>query len=137
MKVLSLSENTSSILAWANDEGFDRIFVEQLKNFASHDDLLIAMSGSGNSPNILQAVDWGNSAGLTTWGLTGKTGGKLGKLARRSIHVPTDDMGIIQSVHLMVFHWILDDLHGRINSKGRYATSEDKLSDSPEVVQHG
>lgn len=121
MKVLSLSEHTSSLLAWANDEGFDRIFVEQLKNFASPGDLLIAMSGSGNSPNILKAVEWANQKGLVTWGLTGYGGGALRTLAQRSLHIPVDDMGIAQSMHLLVFHWILDDLHARINRKGRYA----------------
>ena len=76
LKVLSLTDNTSYILAWGNDEGFDRIFVEQLKNLASPDDVLIAISGSGNSPNILNAVEWANRKGLTTWGITGYSGGK-------------------------------------------------------------
>jgi D-sedoheptulose 7-phosphate isomerase len=105
MKVLSLSEHTSSLLAWANDEGFERIFVEQLKNFASPGDLLIAMSGSGNSPNILKAVEWANQKGLITWGLTGYGGGALRTLAQYSLHIPVDDMGIAQSMHLLVFHW--------------------------------
>lgn len=121
MKVLSLAENTASILAWANDEGFDRIFVEQLKNFASPGDVLIAMSGSGNSPNILHAVEWANHRGLTTWGLTGYDGGELRELAKKNLHIPIDDMGMTQSMHLLVFHWLLDDLHARINSKGRYS----------------
>ncbi|MES2790770.1 MAG: SIS domain-containing protein, partial [Planctomycetota bacterium] len=68
LKVMSLTDNTPYILAWGNDEGFDRIFVEQLKNFASEGDVLIAISGSGNSPNILNAVEWGNTHGLKTWG---------------------------------------------------------------------
>ena len=120
LKVMSLSENTSAILAWANDEGFERIFVEQLKNFASPGDVLIAMSGSGNSTNVLQAVEWANHHKITTWGLTGYDGGELRSLAQRTLHIPVDDMGIAQSMHLLVFHWILDDLHARINGKGRY-----------------
>ncbi|MCH8830393.1 MAG: SIS domain-containing protein, partial [Planctomycetes bacterium] len=60
LKVLSLTDNTPYILAWGNDEGFDRIFVEQLKNFANPDDVLIAISGSGNSANVLNAVEWAN-----------------------------------------------------------------------------
>ena len=129
--VMSLSENTSSILAWANDEGFERVFVEQLKNFASPDDLLIAMSGSGNSTNVLNAVEWANQHGLSTWGLSGYDGGELGTLAQNHLHIPIDDMGIAQSMHLLVFHWILDDLHGRINKKGRYAdTAGNQSSDS-------
>src|SRR5437016_11104005 len=58
LRVLSLTDNTPYILAWGNDEGFDRVFVEQLKNFGGPGDLLVAISGSGNSPNILRAVEW-------------------------------------------------------------------------------
>lgn len=120
LKVLSLTDNTPYILAWGNDEGFDRVFVEQLKNFASAGDLLIAISGSGNSPNILNAVDWANRKGLTTWGITGYSGGKLKSLGKKNLHVPLDDMGMVESVHLVAFHWILNDIHGRINKVGRY-----------------
>src|SRR5262249_7636640 len=60
LRVLSLTDNTPYILAWGNDEGFERIFVEQLKNLAGSGDLLIAISGSGNSPNVLRAVEWAN-----------------------------------------------------------------------------
>ena len=74
LKVLSLTDNTAGIMAWANDEGYDRIFVEQLKNLASPGDLLLAISGSGNSPNILKAVSWANEHGLTTVGITGFLG---------------------------------------------------------------
>ena len=121
LKVMSLTDNTPYILAWGNDEGFDRVFVEQLKNFASEGDLLIAISGSGNSPNILNAVEWGNSHGLVTWGITGYTGGKLKSLGQKNLHVPLDDMGLVESIHLIAFHWILNDIHGRINRVGRYA----------------
>jgi D-sedoheptulose 7-phosphate isomerase len=123
LKVLSLTDNTPYILAWGNDEGFDRVFVEQLKNFASPDDVLIAISGSGNSPNILNAVEWANRKGLRTWGITGYTGGKLQRLARHNLHVPLDDMGIVESIHLLLFHWILNDVYARINHVGRYAAA--------------
>ena len=121
LRVLSLTDNTPYILAWGNDEGFDRVFVEQLKNFASPKDVLIAISGSGNSPNILNAVEWANRKGLVTWGITGYSGGKLQKLAHKNLHVSLDDMGLVESVHLTVFHWILNDIHGRSNKVGRYA----------------
>jgi D-sedoheptulose 7-phosphate isomerase len=123
LKVLSLTDNTSAILAWANDEGFDRIFVEQLKNLAAADDMLIALSGSGNSPNVLTAVDWANHARLRTWGITGFDGGKLSDCAQESIHIPLPDMGMVESIHLLLFHWILDDVHARIYGKERYAKS--------------
>jgi len=121
LKVLSLTDNTSAILAWANDEGFETVFVEQLKNLASADDMLIAISGSGNSPNVLRAVEWANQARLRTWGITGFDGGKLRDEAQESLHIPLADMGLVESVHLLLFHWILDDVHARIYSKGRYA----------------
>ena len=115
LKVLSLTNNTPYILAWANDEGFDRVFVEQLKNLAGPGDLLIAISGSGNSPNVLRAVEWANRKGLTTIGCTGFSGGKLQKLAHHNLHVPLDDMGIVESIHLTIFHWVLDNLYARIS----------------------
>jgi D-sedoheptulose 7-phosphate isomerase len=114
LRILSLTDNTPYILAWANDEGFDRVFVEQLKNLASPGDLLIAISGSGNSPNVLRAVDWANRNGLKTFGCTGFSGGKLRTLAQQGLHVPLDDMGIVESIHLTAFHWVVDNLHRRI-----------------------
>lgn len=115
LRVLSLTDNTPYILAWGNDEGFDRVFVEQLKNLANAGDLLVAISGSGNSPNILKAVDWANRNGLRTFGCTGFSGGKLRTVAQKNLHVPLDDMGIVESIHLTAFHWIIDDLHRRIS----------------------
>jgi D-sedoheptulose 7-phosphate isomerase len=123
LKVLSLTDNTPYILAWGNDEGFDRVFVEQLKNFASPGDLLIAISGSGNSPNILNAVEWANQHQVKSWGITGYDGGKLKRINQANLHVPLDDMGMVESIHLILFHWILNDIHGRINRVGRYAAS--------------
>jgi D-sedoheptulose 7-phosphate isomerase len=121
LKILSLTDNTPYILAWGNDEGFDRVFVEQLKNLASPGDLFIAISGSGNSPNILSAVEWANRHQIVTWGITGFTGGKLQTLAKKNLHVPLDDMGMVESIHLLLFHWILDDVYARIYKTGRHA----------------
>ena len=115
LRVLSLTDNTPYILAWGNDEGFDRVFVEQLKNLASPGDLLIAISGSGNSPNVLRAVEWANQNDLRTFGCTGFGGGKLKTLAQQNLHVPLDDMGIVESIHLTAFHWIVDDMYRRIS----------------------
>ena len=115
LRILSLTDNTPYILAWGNDEGFDRVFVEQLRNLASPGDLLVAISGSGNSPNVLRAVDWANRHGLATYGCTGFSGGKLRTLAQKNFHVPLDDMGIVETVHLAAFHWVVDDLHRRIS----------------------
>src|SRR5436189_2296473 len=114
LRILSLTDNTPYILAWANDEGFDRVFVEQLKNLASSGDLLVAISGSGNSPNILRAVEWAKRHGLKTFGCTGYSGGKLRTMADAGLHVALDDMGIVESIHLTAFHWVVDNLYARI-----------------------
>jgi D-sedoheptulose 7-phosphate isomerase len=115
LRIISLTDNTPYILAWGNDEGFERVFVEQLKNLASPGDLLIAISGSGNSPNVLLAVEWANQHDLRTFGCTGFGGGKLRHLAQQGLHVPLDDMGIVESIHLTAFHWVVDDLHRRLS----------------------
>ena len=114
-RILSLTDNTPYILAWGNDEGFDRIFIEQLRNLALPGDLLIAISGSGNSQNILSAVNWANKNGLKTFGVTGFTGGKLRAIAHKGLHVSLNDMGIVETIHLAAFHWVVDDLHRRIS----------------------
>lgn len=121
LRILSLTDNTPYITAWANDEGFDRVFVEQLKNLASPGDLLIAISGSGNSPNIVRAVEWANAHGLHTFGCTGYSGGTLLQIAHRSLHVPVQDMGMVESLHLTAFHWVIGSLHARIGLTGAAA----------------
>ncbi len=121
LKVLSLTDNLGWIMAVGNDVGYDQIFVQQLMNFGSADDLVIAISGSGNSPNVLAAVDWANRHGLKSFGMTGYGGGKLKQLQQSGLHVPLNDMGMVESIHLCVFHWVLNDVHARINHAGRYA----------------
>ena len=123
LKVLSLTDNVGWIMAVGNDLAYDQIFVQQLMNYGSQGDVVIAISGSGNSANVLNAVDWANRHGLTTFGLTGFDGGNLKQIQRDGIHIPIDDMGIVESIHLCLFHWVLDDVFGRINHVGRYATT--------------
>lgn len=121
MKVLSLTDNTGWLTALGNDLGYDRVFVEQLMHYASPGDLVIAISGSGNSPNVLAAVEWANTHGLTTFAVTGFDGGKLKKLCHAGMHVALDDMALAETLHLCVAHWVVDDLAARMNGKGRYA----------------
>lgn len=123
LKVLSLTDNLGWILALGNDVGYDQIFVQQLMNYGGRGDLVIAISGSGNSPNVLSAVDWANRHGLVTFGLTGYSGGKLRQLQQDGLHVPLDDMGMVESIHLCLFHWVLNDVFARINHEGRYAAA--------------
>lgn len=120
LKVLSLTDNVGWLLAVGNDVGYEHIFSQQLMNYGSRGDLVIAISGSGNSPNVLTAVDWANRHGLVTFGLSGYSGGKLKSLAQHNLHVALDDMGMVESIHLCLFHWVLNDVFARINRAGRY-----------------
>jgi D-sedoheptulose 7-phosphate isomerase len=124
LKVLSLTDNAGWIMAVGNDVAYDQIFVQQLMNYGSAGDVVIAISGSGNSPNVLNAVEWANSKGLTTLGLTGYSGGKLKGMCKLGLHVDLHDMGMVESIHLCLFHWVLNDVFARINAEGRYANSE-------------
>ncbi|HEY1598899.1 MAG TPA: SIS domain-containing protein [Pirellulales bacterium] len=121
LKVLSLTDNLGWIMAVGNDVGYDQIFVQQLMNYGSKGDVVLAISGSGNSPNVLAAVDWANRHGLKTFGLTGFAGGKLRGMAQAGLQVPLDDMGMVESIHLCVFHWVLNDVFARINHEGRHS----------------
>jgi D-sedoheptulose 7-phosphate isomerase len=120
LKVMSLTDNVGWLTAIGNDCGYDQIFVQQLMNFGEAGDLAIGISGSGNSPNVLAAVDWANRHGLVTFGMTGFSGGKLRQMQQAGIHVPLDDMGMVEAIHGCVIHWIVDDLHGRFNNCGRH-----------------
>jgi D-sedoheptulose 7-phosphate isomerase len=114
LKVLSLTDNTSYILAWANDTSYERVFVEQLKNLGEPDDLVIAISGSGNSPNVLRAVEWANDHGLETFGITGYSGGALMQLAQKNLHVDCDDMGVVETMHMVAFHYVVGRVYAMV-----------------------
>jgi D-sedoheptulose 7-phosphate isomerase len=116
LKVMSLTDNTPYILAWGNDTSYDRVFVEQLKNFAEPGALLISISGSGNSPNVLKTVEYANAHGMKTLGVTGYDGGKLKKLAQHNVHVPSFNMGAVESVHSVLFHYLLDTLYEKFKT---------------------
>ena len=122
LKVLSLTDNAGWIMAVGNDLAYDQIFVQQLMNYGSAGDLVIAISGSGNSPNVLNAVEWANQQELKTFGLTGYDGGQLKNMQQDGLHVALDDMGMVESIHLALFHWVLNDVFARINQQGRYAS---------------
>lgn len=130
LRVSSLTDNVGWLTAIANDAGYEQVFVQQLMNHADAGDLLIAISGSGKSPNVVQAVEWANRHGLTTFSLTGFDGGRLRELAQAGIHVDLKDMGMVESVHLCLFHWVLDDVYGRINETGRYGAADDTADDT-------
>jgi D-sedoheptulose 7-phosphate isomerase len=123
LRVLSLTDNVGWLTALGNDLGYDQIFVQQLMHYGQSGDVLVAISGSGNSPNVLAAVDWANRHGLVTFGLTGFDGGKLKKAQRHGIQVELDDMGMVEAIHTCIAHWIVDDLHARVNRVGRHESA--------------
>ena len=123
LRVLSLTDNLGWIMAIGNDLAYDQIFVQQLMNYGSAGDLAIGISGSGNSPNVLNAIDWANRHGLITWGLTGYDGGQLKQMQQHGLHVDLTDMGMVESIHMCLFHWVLNDVHARMNQVGRYAVA--------------
>ena len=105
-RIMSLVDSMPTLTAYSNDVGYECVFAEQLKNFAQSGDLVMAISGSGNSPNVLRAVEYGNSIGCKTIALTGRDGGKLGPLAQLNIQVSHPHMGRIEDGHFFVMHMI-------------------------------
>lgn len=109
-RLYCLNDNISSVLAIANDISFEDIYKEQLKNFLKPEDLVIAISGSGNSNNIVTAIKYANSLGVETIGLVGYDGGIIKKIAKYYIHVPVKDMQKVEDIHLILNHLITSSL---------------------------
>ena len=105
-RIMALTDSLPTITAYANDVCYDCVFVEQLKNFAEPGDVVIAISGSGNSPNVLQAMEYANSIGCRTIALSGRNGGKLGPMAQLNLQASNPHMGRIEDVHMIVMHMI-------------------------------
>jgi D-sedoheptulose 7-phosphate isomerase len=104
LRALALTDNVPLMTAWSNDRSYDSLFVEQLLTHYRPGDLLVAISGSGNSPNVLQAVAWANQVDAPTVGLSGFDGGKLAQLARYSLHVPNHVMPQVEDAHSAICH---------------------------------
>ena len=102
-----LNDNIPTVLAIANDLGYENVFSFQLENKLKKDDLVIAISGSGNSANVLKAIEYAKSEGIKTIGITGYDGGKLAKMADISFNVKIDDMQITEDVHLILDHLMM------------------------------
>jgi D-sedoheptulose 7-phosphate isomerase len=121
-RVIGLADNLPMLLAYGNDEGYENIFAHQLTNLIEAGDVVIAISGSGNSPNIIKAVEVAKQAGGITIAFTGFGGGKLGPLADINVCVPSSNMEQIEDIHLMIEHIICSTL--REDAK-QYKMSED------------
>ncbi len=116
LRVIALTDNVSLMTAWANDTDFNHIFSEPLKNLAQRGDVLVAISASGNSPNIIAAVEAAKQIGMTVIGLTGFTGGKLSKMADVSLVVPSDAYGPVEDVHMILDHIITSYLYEKLKA---------------------
>jgi len=115
-RAICLNDSLPTVMAYANDVSYEEIFVEPLKNFLRPGDVVIALSGSGNSANVLKAVDYANQQGAFTVGLSGYDGGKLARLVRMPLVVPVQDMQKAEEVHLTIFHVAMQALCARIEA---------------------
>ncbi|HIK00789.1 TPA: SIS domain-containing protein [archaeon] len=116
-KVFCLNDNIPIMTAWANDSSYDNIFTEQLENLVERGDLVVGVSGSGNSLNVLNAIKLANEKGATTVGLTGYEGGKLKGLAKICLVVPVHSMRMIEDVHLMLEHLITEYIYQKLKEE--------------------
>lgn len=116
-RVVPLTDNVPLITAWANDTSYDRIFAEQLAALVRPGDVVVAISASGNSANVLAAAAVAREAGATTIALTGKSGGRLRWLADLTIRVPTSRIELVEDAHLAVTHSLCVALRARLRSR--------------------
>jgi D-sedoheptulose 7-phosphate isomerase len=123
-RALALTDNVPLITAWANDTRYENVFVEQMANFFEPGDVVLAISGSGNSPNIVTAVEWAHRGGAVTVGLTGGSGGRLRGLVDHCVVVPTGWMEQIEDMHLAIAHALCVSLRARIASEGLLPVGE-------------
>lgn len=113
-KMICLNDNAASMMAIANDIGYEAIFEEPLRNFAQADDLAIGISGSGNSENVVRGLQYAQEAGASTLALSGFKGGKIHALADISVHVPVMDMEVTEDVHMVIFNIIKKEMQDRL-----------------------
>jgi D-sedoheptulose 7-phosphate isomerase len=116
LKAFSVVDNVPMLTAWANDEGYEKVFAAQMENFIKPGDVAFAISGSGNSPNVLRALELARRVGATTVGLTGCGGGKMLALLDCPIVVPSSHMQQVEDGHVILAHLIFLDLKARIEN---------------------
>jgi len=108
----SLCENVGVVMAYANDISYADVFVEQLKNLLRTGDLVLAISGSGNSENVIRAVDYADANGGVTLGLCGYRGGRLHTVGQHVLWIPVDDMQLSEDLHFVFGHIVMQKLCG-------------------------
>ena len=116
LRVIGLTDSIPMITAWSNDSSYDDVFAEQMRNFIQAGDVAFGISASGNSPNVLKALELAKKAGATNVGITGFQGGRMKALLDCGIVVPSDHMQQIEDAHLVLAHMIFLDLKQRIQA---------------------
>lgn len=116
-RVMSLTDNVPLMTAWANDQRYEDIFAEQLRAFVRSGDVVFAISGSGNSANVLNGLQVARDSGAQTVGLTGFKGGKMKVLCDQCVVIPSDNMQLIEDFHIAVTHSIFTTLKKRMVSE--------------------
>ena len=106
-KMICLNDNVPTMMAYANDISYDEVFVGPLKNYFNPGDIVIGISGSGNSGNVVKALEWASQHGGMTVGLTGYDGGKVMKIAKYNVHIPVNDMQITEDLHMVLDHCMM------------------------------
>jgi D-sedoheptulose 7-phosphate isomerase len=120
-RVMSLTDNVPLMTAWANDQRYEDIFAEQLRTFVRSGDVVFAISGSGNSANVLNGLQVARDCGAQTVGLTGFKGGKMKVLCDLCVVIPSDNMQLIEDFHIAVTHSIFTNLRKRIVNEQEFS----------------
>jgi D-sedoheptulose 7-phosphate isomerase len=121
-RMMALTDNLPTLTAWANDSSFDDVFSEQLRNFVQPYDIAFAISGSGNSKNVLKALHVAREAGATTVGISGFHGGEMKSLCDICAIVPSNNMQIVEDLHLAMAHSIFRIVYGRMSRRALAAS---------------
>lgn len=106
-KFICLNDNVPTLMAYANDLSYEDVFVGPLKNYMQKGDVVIGISGSGNSENVIRAIQYANENGGVTVGLTGFSGGKIKELSMYNVHIPVNDMQITEDLHMVLDHCMM------------------------------
>ena len=125
--VIGLTDNMAIFSAYANDEGYENTFSQQLANLVHPGDIVIGISASGNSPNVLRAIELANEVGATTVGLTGFDGGRLGPMVSIHVHVASDVIEHVEDIHLSLEHMICKALREEVRPSGSLPVDTDAL----------
>ena len=113
-RMICLNDNLPSMMAIANDIGWDSIFIEPLKNFLKPGDLVIGISGSGNSKNVVNALAYANKNSATTVAMSGFKGGEIAKSATINVHAPVMDMEVTEDIHMVIFNIVKKQMMARL-----------------------